>query len=646
MHRSWSSLSLVLLFLAALAAVRRATAAVSCPESCHQVRCTCTEEAGGLIVTCEELNGPFVGCLDDSVTEFYMHNSLLASIVPAEFENATNLTRLDITNNSPLFSIANGTFSGLPRLAHVFLSYNSISSLPVDLFNGSENVLALSVDHNVLANFVCPTLPHLESLDLSENRITSLYSNSFESCQSLKSINLTANDLTAFQQIIAHLSNLLELDLSYNKVTHSDFSLLPNLTRLYLPFNDIVSLPALPTGLKVLDLRGNLIGTIGENYFEKVAQLTFLDLSEMVYLTSIGDKAFAKLSSLVGIVLSNNKQLDSLPADVWPDSFGLTFVDLANCDINVFHPGLFEDFSELVFVNIADNPVRCDCGATWMRNFMDESRYAGWIDAWKNGPETVVCESPENVRGIPVSQLNSYDLTCEHSQIASHSTFSTSDSTIFEVELINGLPNTSWYLPNGQHIRPDRQQSTAVTKRNEEDEDIVVEEILSQNMVIVARLTIKPSTDEDYGIYVVEWTNAGGSDNFTFTLEHDPTKKRLSSSDVAAIVLCVAMVAILSVVGVYLYRYVTSRRRPYGRFTVNDDGGPDDSDVARASPAGAAAAAELPDDAAAAAGDDRGRATNVDNEPESSSILKSTAVGSRYGTLDDGLQNNPFAAHD
>lgn len=91
-----------------------------------------------------------------------------------------------------------------------------------------------------------------------------------------------------------------------------------------------------------------------------------------------------------------------------------------------------------------------------------------------------------------------------------------------------------------------------------------MEEILWENLTILARLTLTNS-DLVPGQYILEWINAAGFDNYTYTVGGSPNTPSPPAGGsnpavIAVTILSIGMVILFAVGGYFLYRYLRSRR--------------------------------------------------------------------------------------
>ncbi|XP_039389845.1 chondroadherin-like protein [Mauremys reevesii] len=224
---------------------------------------------------------------------------------------------------------------------------------------------------------------------LSANRLASVSTASFQHLRELAELDLSGNALGVLHTV-ASLPSLKELILSHNALgVLPTLQGLPALTRLTLAHNNITEL--LPGAfrdvgnLTELNLRGNRLRTLPEEAFEGLAMLKDLDLSGNA-LEELPQGLLAGLE-LTTLWLSGN-QLRTLPS------------------------GFFPEENTFAYVYLAGNPWRCDCGLTYLRDWIVENDISIYIQEQRadgllieNNPRSPMCDAPLRHHGLPIIEF-------------------------------------------------------------------------------------------------------------------------------------------------------------------------------------------------------------------------------------------------
>lgn len=227
------------------------------------------------------------------------------------------------------------------------------------------------------------TMPNLRTIVLRRNNIgtDALRPNAFQRFEQLQRLDLSENNVTsivyyqrhdadAFVAIFANQPQLLELDLSRNRIIdlpRTAFTRLPRLRCLNLAHNQLSIIPfqvfhALEslehldmannrlvsildnffignTALRVLNLRNNTIETLSKNSLYGLERLTHLDLSDN-QLLSIDRNAFDSLTALRVLNVGRNN-LTVLPTILFYRLHQLQYVNLSRNNFKIIPNGLF-----------------------------------------------------------------------------------------------------------------------------------------------------------------------------------------------------------------------------------------------------------------------------------------------------------------
>ena len=220
----------------------------------------------------------------------------------------------------------------------LYLDGRNIESLKAGDFSGLGNLESLHLSGNQLGNqlddepeLVFSDLMRLKTLDLSGNRLTTLWLHAFIGLSNLESLHLSGNQLDGVPELVfSGLVSLKTLDLSRNQLSvlsATVFSGLGSLKTLDLSRNQLSAVPSAAfsglRSLQTLYLGNNRLAedSLSGTIFSDLAKLETLDLSNnQLTALSLPTGVFSDLTTLKRLDLSSN-QLSSLPLDVFSPTF-------------------------------------------------------------------------------------------------------------------------------------------------------------------------------------------------------------------------------------------------------------------------------------------------------------------------------------
>jgi len=186
-------------------------------------------------------------------------------IFPSIVFTLESLKWLNLSDNK-IDEIPGDYFKSLMNIEKVDLGYNLVKAIPHDTI-GFSKCVDLNIQGNKLESFPCAIskVKTLEKLDLSKNNISSFSDDAFAELGDLVELDLSFNKLTYLPSSIRHLTKLKKLNLSGN-----DIGFLPK------EFENLVS-------LEFLDLNGNPLGRVP-------LEITSQGVSGIInYYLSLGD---------------------------------------------------------------------------------------------------------------------------------------------------------------------------------------------------------------------------------------------------------------------------------------------------------------------------------------------------------------------
>ena len=352
-----------------------------------------------------------------SLASLDLSHNKLRKVNSGSLETARHLKALFLQHNQ-ISQVHDGALRGLANLKSLDLSGNEIVALPATLFEDTPELQQLKLDNNqlsVISSRLFHPLSSLIILDLSENILktgceTCITKKSFNGLEKLVVLNLSRNKLSKLKRaMFEDLRNLQSLDISDNMiegVPTETFRSLTNLYSLQLARNKI---PALSQGslagmqrLTSLDLQNNSIVNIHRGAFRNFTFLQDLNLFQNQLpeipeavkslsslktidlgrnrISGIDNSSLAGLSSLIGLKLDHNRvsALSSSTLAILPNLQILNLggnrirevergaftqnkkLQAVRLDANHISDivGLFNDLPALRWLNISDNQIQ------------------------------------------------------------------------------------------------------------------------------------------------------------------------------------------------------------------------------------------------------------------------------------------------
>eukprot|EP00940_MAST-03C_sp_MAST-3C-sp2_P002068 g2068.t1 len=236
-----------------------------------------------------------------SIQYVFLIANQLTSINGAAFSNKQNLGSVDLRENM-IVQVESNTFTNIPRLVHVYLQDNAITTVSVDAFDGTNVMLPGQISY---PNGTIMT-PEMNfdghRVDLRNNDIDAIRSGVFNVLDSLERLRLGFNSIRTLEADAfrgMHELSLLELDHNYiTRIETGTFANLSSLEFLYLNHNAIEviesrALEGLLSASTVM-LHANLIREVQSNAFasSNILQLSLAD-SKATHTVVLEPSAFA-----------------------------------------------------------------------------------------------------------------------------------------------------------------------------------------------------------------------------------------------------------------------------------------------------------------------------------------------------------------
>lgn len=222
--------------------------------------------------------------------ELTLHENLMQNINDSMFDHLKQLQLLDLSDNKLQSSIRLNMKAVSVRLRNNNITYLTVGS-GIQRLNASGNQLAdanltdavnivrLNLSSNLLTQLWIRSLPQLKSLDATGNAIERIH---FIQTPKLRELSLASNKLESLQNL-THLSDLVKLDVSFNRIADMElfpFSSMEKLESLSLEGLGLTSIQfgafSFQHRLKRLDISYNNFTALDLNVFYTISTLNEL----------------------------------------------------------------------------------------------------------------------------------------------------------------------------------------------------------------------------------------------------------------------------------------------------------------------------------------------------------------------------------
>uniref|UniRef100_A0A8C1WMQ4 Leucine rich repeat containing 32 n=1 Tax=Cyprinus carpio TaxID=7962 RepID=A0A8C1WMQ4_CYPCA len=224
-----------------------------------------------------------------------------------ELENLKASGYLFTDHDKPLCLCVNQRHQELPKLLYLDLSYNQLKAIPSSFFSSMVSLESLNISNNCLESFNVASeglLKSLKTLDISYNNLQNL-SFGESSLAALEVLHLQGNALSTLDaEIFSRLPNIRSLHLQQNL-----FSICPSLQGL---MHDCIRLSSIPT-LSYLYLSENSLASVPPGAF-RGSPLLILDLSQNADM-GLGPSSFSGLETTLTHLSLRGNQLRTLAVD-------------------------------------------------------------------------------------------------------------------------------------------------------------------------------------------------------------------------------------------------------------------------------------------------------------------------------------------
>lgn len=418
-----------MLFLLLLGTVLSLAEGLGCPTGC-----ICNDET--YVVQCERSKLDVLPItLNPAIQRLILRNNKIKTI-DAAFQFYKDLQYVDLSNNH-LMIIPSKCFTYQDKLQELHLNKNKLSSINDTTFQGLKSLTVLNLRDNYLEELpkgLFSILPKLEELNLGQNRITNIDGQAFDGLISLRVLYLDDNQLSTVPTQSFHLlGSLAELHVGLNtfktlpddsfkglgklsvldlngaglyNISQNAFRSLTGLRTLNLADNRLKVVPAQQLSLLVrleeLYIGQNDFVVLEANSFKGLSNLRKLDITGATQLERIAKATFNDNLNIENIILASNRKLQLIDDGALVGLPYLRHIVLRENAFKTFSENMLP-WNELKSLELADNPIHCDCKLLWLTNLLSVKNL------------TLQCASPIQLKSKQLRTLTADDLGCSFS---------------------------------------------------------------------------------------------------------------------------------------------------------------------------------------------------------------------------------------
>ena len=402
--------SYIHLFITSVQSNALSDTVVGCPEACF---CVSSGSPGGdTVVNCSSRGFKSVpASVPEGTVEIDMSaNPDMTKLTFHEVKppSLRKLRRL-IVRSCHLREISADVFNGelLPSLDILDLSHNDIEKMPIasDHTYAETSLSKLFLGRNKIRFITDVHLnlyPRIRRLNLDNNLIASINNDSFSS--------FSHNNATR------RVSTLETLSMRRNRIANIESGAFMEMALL-----------------KRLDLSRNRLSSVGARTFAGLANLRHLDLSGN-QLRLVEDDSFRTLASLHHLDVSRNR-LPWIPR-------GLPMLDWFDISHNAVRNVSADQQADLYpqeVVNLAHNPLHCDCHMLWLKELFDSREYLLRLKVIDLARADFVptCSTPASLASRPWDSLEDDVFVCKNDggDTGSSTSGATSPADVLRVSL-------------------------------------------------------------------------------------------------------------------------------------------------------------------------------------------------------------------
>lgn len=272
----------------------------------------------------------------------------------------------------------------------VTIQYTNISSITEDHLSATPQLRELHLYNNhlrSLSSHLLRGVPHLHTLDLTENKLSELPVDVFSHAP-LSSLVLKNNQIEKVEaKWFPNNSNLTWLDVSGNLLTS-------------IPASFLQKLPQLEN----LDVSNNRLDRIQSNVLRPLTKLERLNLQDNK-LASLDAATFQSTSNIIYLFLSRN-QLSKLPQDLFQGLTQLKVLSLDDNQLRHIPTGLLDPLTSLddEGLDLTGNPWLCDGKMKYFWRWLQKNRNKLFL------PDRITCARPQSLTGRSIASLAESEL--------------------------------------------------------------------------------------------------------------------------------------------------------------------------------------------------------------------------------------------
>ena len=383
----------------------------ACPEACHCDNDRRLVDCGYRSILRLPLNVPV------TVRHYSVAGNRIYWIPASSLSGLYELVSLDLSENF-ISELPNDLFGSTPQLHILRLNGNRLVSIPAASLLQLDNLQQLFLTRNKIVSLSGEmefSSPSLLTLDLSGNGIMEVPDFFLDRFPQLHDLRLSKNHLTSLEmkKWTDHEHGIEVLDMSsnsidrimWNDVVYRYLKVL-NASNNLLAKIDASWFVAMPN-INVLQLCGNLFGSIANNTFDRASSLSQLSLCKLPNMQYINTESLAGLSLLQELDLSSNYNLSSIHQDAFVNLHNLQNLNVRNNRLKTLQLSTAGNL-KAVNVYLAGTQWLCDCHLKWMYD-------AHAIQGSDIGHD-IVCSEPPELRDVPLFDVKEYEFVCNMSE--------------------------------------------------------------------------------------------------------------------------------------------------------------------------------------------------------------------------------------